>query len=152
MMLHTVSPMSCRSPLVRVIESKYVLEDFDFFRYPTCSLSRCHFSCVDSISGSMPPFFVMGSYSGKDDFWPSRSFSAACCYSIAAFAVSCASCAFATVASFLLFSANFDIRSFSSSFFLYATDFTNSNMKLARVCHSDSHDSSTAKMTLFVAK
>lgn len=65
---HTISPISCRSPSVRVIGSKEVLEAFDFFHDPTYSLTHCHFSCVDVVYGSAPLSSVSGSCSGEGDF------------------------------------------------------------------------------------
>lgn len=73
----TVSPMSCRSPSVRVVGLKEVLEAFDFFYVPTCTLGRCRFNCVDVVCGSTPPSSGSISCSGEGDFWPQCSFSAA---------------------------------------------------------------------------
>ena len=64
----TISLMSCRSPSMRVIGSKEVLEAFDFFRGLTCSLGRCHFSCVDVVCGSVPPSSFFVSCSGEGNF------------------------------------------------------------------------------------
>lgn len=95
-----VSPISWRSPCMRVIRLKEVLEAFDFFCGPTCSLGCWWFNYVDAVGGSVPPSSVLGSSSGDDDLWPSCSFSVACCsmatfcYSVATFVTSRASCAF----------------------------------------------------------
>lgn len=154
----TISSMSCKSPSVRVIGSKEVLEAFDFFRGPTCSLRDWHFNCVDGVYGSMPPSSTSDSSSGEGDVWSSRSFSLKCFYSVAAFCcfvvaftASYTSCDFAAAASFLLFYDNCTTHSFSSSFFLCVSNFYVSNAKMARACHSSSHDSSIVNMTSSMA-
>lgn len=139
MTLCTISPISWRSPSVRMIGSREVLEAFDFFHGPTYSLWCWHFNCVDATSRSTPPSSVSSSSSGEGDLWPSHSFSASYCCS-------------ATATSFLLFSANYTICSFTSSSFFCAADFFVLVMVMAGVRHSSGHDSSTMNMTSYVAK
>lgn len=173
----SISPISYRSPLVRVIGSKEVLDAFVFFHGPTYSLGLWHFNCVDVVCGSMPPSSVSVSIScscsSEGNFWPSRSFSAtfcasavafccsttsfyasavAFCCSVATFVASHASFSFVFAASFLLFSANYATRSFASSFFFCAADLSTATAEIDRARHSGSHDSSTSKITSSVAK
>lgn len=63
-----VSPISCRSPSMRVLRLKEVLEAFNFFRSPTCSLGHFRFSCANVVYGSTPPSSVSASFSSEGDF------------------------------------------------------------------------------------
>ena len=69
--------------------------------------------------------------------------------SVVVFIASHASYAFATATSFLLFSANYAMHSFSSYFFFYAVNF--STMEMSGAHHSNCHVSSTLKITSSVA-
>ena len=149
---HTISPMSWRSPSVRVIGSKKVLGAFDLFYSPTYSLRHYRFSYVDVVCRSMPPSSRSISCVCEDDFAPSRSFSIALYCFYTAFATSRTSYTLAAATSFLLFSANCAICSFTSFFFLCAADFSDSTVELTGVCHSSGHDSSTANMASFVSR
>ena len=155
----TVSPMSCRTTLARVIGSIDNFNALTFLHDPV-ALARCwRFNCVDTVHGSTPPSSSSASYPCKGDIWPSCDFLvasctvvagvAACSYSIAICAKSRTSRTSTIVASFLHFSANCVICSLASSFFFYATDFSISTMSV--VYHSSSHASSTLNMTLSLA-
>ena len=145
--------MSCRKPSIRVIGSIDSLDDFTFLHGPVRSLRHCHFNCVNVICGSASPsssfISISFSYPDKGELWPLHAFSVASyvaatttfsCF-VAVYAASCASCAFVTTASCLLFSSNYPMRSLASSFFFYTVDFSISAM--SGVCHSGGHVSST---------
>jgi len=100
----TVSPISCRSPSVRVIGSKKVFEAFVFFHGPTYSLGRRRFSWVDVVCRSMPPCSVSISSLGEGDFCPSRSSYDVFYCSSTNFAALRATWALAVASSFLFFS------------------------------------------------
>lgn len=155
MTLHTISPISYRSPSVRVIGSKEVLDAFDFFHDPTCSLGHWCFNCVDTVSWSVPPSSISISISCpcscEGDFWPSRSFFAAFCATTAAFVASCTSYTFVVAASFLLFSTNYATHSFASSFFFCATNLSASTVERVGARHSGGNVSSMSKITSSVA-
>ena len=149
MTLRTVSPMSCRSPLVRMIGSMDNFNALTFFHSPICSVGCWCFNCVDVVCGSAPPSSSSASYPSEEDVWPSHAFTTASYAVVAVAAFSClavvcaASCtthASATTASFLLFSANCVMCSLASSFFLCATNFF--IFVMSGACHFGSHVSS----------
>lgn len=148
----TVSPISYRSPSVRVVRSNEVFQAFVFFHGPTYSLGREHFSWVVVVYGSMPPSSVSISNSIEGNFYPSRSSSTTFCYSFANFTASRATWALAAASSFLLFSVSYAIHTFTSSFFRCTEKFSASTVDPTGVRHSGDQDSRTAKITSSVSK
>lgn len=76
-----VSPMSCRSPSVRVIRLTNSLDIFTFLCSPIHSLEHWRFSNVDVVSGSALPSSSSVSisfyYPCEGNFFPLRTFSSA---------------------------------------------------------------------------
>lgn len=121
----TVSPISCKSPSVRVIGFKDVFEALVFFHDTTFSCGRWCLSWVDVVCRSTPPCSIGSSVSasapGKGEFFPSRS-SPHVSYCSANFAVSRTAWVLASASAFLHFSARCAILSFFSSFLRYTVD------------------------------
>lgn len=124
---HTISPMSCKSPSVRVIRS---IDNFDalaFFRGPIRSVRCWRFNSVDVFCCSALPSSSFASYPREGDFWPSCTFIATSYHATAAATFCCsdticaashASYASTITTSFLFFSAKCAMHSLTSSFFL----------------------------------
>lgn len=148
----TISPISCRSPSLRVIGSNEVFEAFNFFHNLTCSLGCRHFNWVDVVYGSMPPCSMLVSGSSEGNFYPSCSSSTAFCYSSAKFTVSHAAWDLAVIALFQHFYANCTICSFTSFIFCFAMEFSASTIELAGARHYGGHDSRTTKIMSSVAR
>lgn len=143
-----ISPISWRSPSVRVIGSNEVFEVFIFLCNPTCSLRRRCFSWVDIVYESTPSCSVPVSSLGKGNFYPScSSFVAFCCSS-----TKFSTWALAIASYFMRFFTGSATHSFTSSFFHCMVDFFASTTEPTGVHHSGGQDSRTMKMTSLIAK
>lgn len=158
---HTVSLMSCRSPLIRVIGSMDNIEALIFFHNPARSTRCWRFNCVDVVRKSVPPSSVSASSAAcpcEGIAWPSPAFMVAACVAVVATAFSCSAALCATSradrtsavsVSFLHFSANCAMHSLASPFFFCAAEFLISAMFGTH--HSGDRASKTLKMASSVA-
>lgn len=118
---HTVSPMSFKSPSVRVIGSSDTLLALDFFRDPTFSSYLRHLMWYDAIYGSTPCYSIFSSIfssvSGEGNLTPllePRSVLPVC---FSAYWVASRSTWALSMTSFFLFLFSCVILSLVSSFF-----------------------------------
>ena len=155
---HTVLPMLCRSPSIRVIGSIDNFDALTFLCDPVRLVGCWCFNYVDAVCGSMPPSSSSTSYPCEGDIWPSCAFAGASFTTTAAEAFSCSVAVYAVshaihsstaTAFFLLSSANCTMHCLTSSFFLCASNF--SSFAMSGVRHFDNHVSSILKMTSSMA-
>lgn len=155
-----VSPMSWRSPLVKVIGLMASFEALTFFLGLDLFVMHGHLICVDTVPGSILSFsiYVPSASYPEDVAWPSSTctvVASTLCTVVATsatFFCSMASCATSwtalssvTTFSFHLFSTSWVMRSLASSFFFCVVAF--SNFAKSGVCHSGGHISNIVKIS-----
>ena len=154
----TVSPMSCRSPSVRVIGSMNNFEAFAFFHNPIRFAGCWRFSYMEAVHWSAAPSSISASFAAcpcEGVVWPLPTFTTTSCagaafsHLVAFYVTSHATYTSATIVYLLRFLANCVMRSLASSFFFCVADFLISAM--SRAHHSNIHASRTLKMASLMA-